>query len=91
MPVEDAVAVGVFVNRDLVFAAKVVWRRGRDLVVDGAPDTVVADHLQSGGEGILEVLNDPEPASLVEGDRDGLANDRLGQNQIELEITGNLE
>ncbi len=91
VPVEDAVAVGVFVNRDLVFAAKVVGRRRRNLVVDGAPDTVVADHFQSGGEGILEVLNDPEPASFVEGDRDGLANDRLGQNQIELEIAGNLE
>ena len=91
VPVEDAVAVGIFVNRDLVFAAKVVRRRGRDLVVDGAPDAVVADHLQSGGEGILQVLNDPEPASFVERDRDGLANDRLGQNQIELEITRNLE
>ena len=27
VPVEDAVAIGIFVNRDLVFAAKVVRRR----------------------------------------------------------------
>ena len=91
VPIEDTVAVDVFVNRDLVFAAKMPWRRKRHLVVDGAPDTVVADHLQSGREGILEVLNHPKPASFVEGDRDGLANDRLGENQIELEIAGNLE
>ena len=51
----------------------------------------MADHLQPGGDGILEVLNDPEPATFVERDRDGLTNDRLGQHQIELEITGNLE
>ena len=64
---------------------------GRDLVVDGPPDAVVADHLQPGGEGILQVLHHPEPPALVEGDRDRLADDRLGQNQIELEIVGNLE
>ena len=51
----------------------------------------MADHFQAGGEGILKVLNDPEPAAFVERDRDGLANDRLGQNQIELEIGGKLE
>ena len=91
VPVEDAVAVGVFVNRDLVLAAKVVGRRGRNLVVDGAPHTIVADHLQPGRIGILQVLNHPEPAALVERDRDGLPHDRLGQNQINLKIAGNLE
>ena len=48
VPVEDAVAVGILVDRDLVLAAEVVGRRRRDLVVDGAPDSVVADHLQAG-------------------------------------------
>ena len=89
--VEDAIAVRVFVNRDLVFTAKVVRRRGRNLIVDSAPDSVVTDHFQAGGEGILEVLNHPEPASFIEGDRDGLAHDGLGEDQIELEIAGNVE
>ena len=50
VPVEDAVAVGVFMDRDLVLAAEVVGRGRGDLVVDGAPDAVVADHLEPGRE-----------------------------------------
>ena len=64
--VEDAVAVGVLVDRDLVLAAEVVGRRRRDLVVDGPPELVVAEHLQPGGIGILEILDDPQPPALVE-------------------------
>ncbi len=49
--VEDAVAVGVFVDRDLVVAALVVgWREG-NLVVRCAPIVVAADNLQPGGRG----------------------------------------
>ena len=38
VPVEHAVAIGVFVNRDLVFAGKVTRRRERDLVIDSPPE-----------------------------------------------------
>ena len=34
MAVEEAVTIGVFMNCDLVLAAKMVWRRGWNLVVD---------------------------------------------------------
>ena len=91
MAVEDAVAVGVLVDGDLVLAAEVMRRRRRDLVVHGPPDAIVADHLQPGGIGILQVLHDPEPAALVEVDGDRLPDDRLGQHQLELEVVGDLE
>ena len=48
MPVKDAVAIGVFVNRDLVFAAKMMRRRRRNLVIDVRADAIMADHLQAG-------------------------------------------
>ena len=84
VPVEDAVAVGVFVNRDLVSAANMMRRRRRHLVIDGAPDAVVAEHLEPGRERVLQILHDPEPAALVEAQAHRLADDRLGQDQIDL-------
>ena len=51
---------------DLVLAAKVVGRRWRDLVEDGTEVAIVFDHLQPGGEGVLQILNHPEAAALVE-------------------------
>ena len=91
MAIEAAVAVGILVNCDLVLTAKVSWRRRRNLVIDGAPYAVVTDHLQASRKGILEILNHPEPPPFVKGDRNRLANDRLGQNQLDLKVVRNFE
>ena len=88
---KTTVAVGILVDRDLVLATEVMRRRRRDLVIDGPPDAVVADHLQAGRVGILQILNHPEPPPFVKRDRNRLANDRLGQDQLELKVVRNLE
>ena len=43
--VENAVAVGVLVDRDLVRANEMMRRWRRHLVVDGAPEIVATEHL----------------------------------------------
>ena len=91
VPVVDAVAIGILVDRDLILAAEMVGRGRGDLVVDGPPDPVVADHPQARGKRILQVLHHPEPPAFVEVDRDRLPDDRLGQDELELEVVGDLE
>ena len=91
MAVENAIAVAVLVNRDLVLAPEMVRGRRRHFIVDGAPDAVAAFELESSGEWILEVLDHPEPSALVKRDGNGLAYDRLGKDQIELEVLRHLE
>ena len=86
--VEDAVAIGVFMDGDLVVAALVVGWRERNLVVSCTPIVVATDDLQTRGRGILKVLNDPQTAALVEIDEHRLADNRLRQNEIERKIVG---
>ena len=89
--VENAVAIGVFVNRDLVLAANMMRRWSRNLVIDGAPDAVVAEHLEPGRKRVLQILHDPEPPALVEAQAHRLTDDRLGQDQIDREVVGNMK
>jgi hypothetical protein len=51
----------------------------------------MADHPQPGRERVLEVLDHPEPPALIEADRDRLADDRLGEQQVELEVNRDVE
>ena len=50
---------------DFVRAAKMVGRRGWDLVINATQKLVLADHLEAGGIGILQVVHDPQAAAGV--------------------------
>jgi hypothetical protein len=86
--IEDAVAVRVFMDRDLVATPDVMRRWCRNLVIDRSPDAVVAEHPQSGRVGILKILHHPEPSAIIEAQTHRLANDWLGEDQVDLQIVG---
>ena len=75
---------------DAVGPLRPLRRRLRDAVVNGAQVLIDLDRLEAGGVGILQVLNDPHPAAVVEGDRHRLADHRLGGDDLDLEAVGDL-
>src|SRR5439155_20785418 len=80
-----AIAIRVFKNRDAVGAFGAArWRLG-NLVIDGARVAINFDARQAGGVWILEVLNDPKPAAIIEFDRDGLRDHRFAGKKRSLE------
>ena len=81
-----AVAVGVFVDRDSIEPADPVRRRRGNLVINGPPILVVADHLQSGRIGILKIFDHPHPAALVPIDKQRLSDVRLREDLFDFEI-----
>ena len=87
---EMAVLVGVGQDGDAVGPFRPLRRRLRHAVVDGAQVLVDLDRLESGGSRILQVLNDPHAARVVEGDRDRLADVRLGGDELDLQVVGDL-
>ena len=82
VPIQNPVAIGVFVDGDLVAPADVVGRRGRHLVVNGAPIIIAAGHLQPGRVRVLLILHHPHPAALVEVHKQRLLHQRLRQQLI---------
>ncbi len=60
----------------------------RHAVVDGAEVLVDLHRLEAGWRGILQVLNDPHAARVVEGDRDRLTHVRLGSDELDFESVG---
>ena len=86
--VGPAVAIGVLQDRDAIGTLRPARRRLGDAVVDGPRVAIDRDPLQPGGVGILQVLDDPEPAPVVELDRHRLADHRLGRDQTDLEAIG---
>jgi len=89
--IRAAVAVGVFEDRDLVFANGTVRRRLGHAVVFGAQVAVDIDGLQAGRVRILQVLDDPHPAAVVEGHGDGLPHVGFGGEQFDVEAVGHFE
>ena len=93
--VEDAVALGIFVDRDDVlaaeFAADRMGGRRRDFVINHAPEDVPADDFQPGRVRVLDILHHPKPAALIEGQRQRLLDDRLRKHLIEAQIVRRLE
>ena len=80
-----AVAVPVFQDGDPVPARDMTgWRRGRKAVVLDAPEAVMGNDLQAGGEGKLEILNHPDPPPFVEGHVQRLPDLRLGGDGVQL-------
>ena len=83
-----AVAVGVLEDRDPIGALGPARRRLGDAVVGGPRVAIDRDPLQPGGVGILQILDDPEPAPVVELDRHRLADQRLGRDEADFQAVG---
>src|SRR5688572_1158907 len=66
VPVENTVAVRIFVNGNDVRAAVMVGWSGRDFVVVSAIVFVATQHRQAGWIWILPILRDPQPTAFVE-------------------------
>ena len=91
MEVKATVAVGVFVDCDLVAALDSVRRRQGNLVVDGSQVLVAADHLQAGRVGVLLVVEHPQSAAFVPVDEQWLADKWFGEDLFEAQVVGNLK
>ena len=88
---EDAVAVGVFVDGDAVGTFVVTRRGGRDFVINGTEILIVLHDFEAGGEGVLEILHDPETAAFVEVQVQRLPHGGFAGGEGHLETGGDLE
>ena len=91
LPVEHTIVAGALVDGDFVPPPDMMGRWQRYLVVDGAPIIVVADDLESGGFGVLEVLHDPHAAAFVEIKKQRLCHGGFGQQRFQLQLGRNAE
>ena len=91
MRFELPVAIFVLENRDLVGSTVVMRRWRRNLVENCSQISVVLDDLQSGGKGILQVLNHPQPPALVEVEVQRLTDDRFAGDCGHLQSLHHLE
>lgn len=91
MVVKTTVPIGVLMDADPVRSSKMAGRGRRNLVVNGPPYAVAADHGEAGGVGILAVFDDPQAAAFVEVQKHRLGNLRLGENLVPLKPVGDLE
>ena len=87
-PVGPAVAVGVLEDRHPVGPSRPARGRLGHLVVDRPRVPVHLHPLQPRRVGILEILDHPEPAPVVELDRHGLPDHRLGREEPDLQAVG---
>ena len=87
---EMAVLIGVGQDGDAVGPLRPLRRRLRHAVVDGAQVLIDLDRLEAGGSGILQILDDPHAALVVEGHRDRLTDFRLGGDELDLQAVGDL-
>jgi hypothetical protein len=85
MGIVDAIAIGIFEDRDLVGSFHSVRRRLRNLVELGAKMVVILHDPESLRELILEILGHPHPTPGVPTDMKGLPDDRLTCDQLDLE------
>ena len=96
MRVERAVAVGVFVDRDAIVPAErrvggVRRRRGERRVVDVPPHAVAAEQLQARGPRVLPILDDPQPAALVETQVKRLFDRGFAEHKIQHKVVAHQE
>src|SRR5947209_5507771 len=84
--VVNTIAISVLVDTDFIGPDEMMGRWRRDFVINRAPITVMAQWLEAGGRGILEIFDHPQPATLVEVDEDRLANQGFGEDLLELEV-----
>ena len=83
-----AVAVRVLADGDpVVPSGPLRWRFG-DAGIDRARPAVHLHSLEPGGCRVLQVLDGPEPAAVVELDEDRLANVRLGRVEVHGQSVG---
>ena len=82
--------VGVVEDGNAIGALRSTRRRQRHLVVLGAQPLIDFHGFEAGRVRVLEVLDDPHAAAVVERDRHGLADHRLGGDQAHLQVVGDL-
>jgi hypothetical protein len=87
---ETAVALLIFEDGELVRALGAVRRRIGDFVVLGAEELIDFDRLQAGGSRVLQVLEYPQAALVVEADGNRLPDVRLAGDELDLESHGHL-
>ena len=80
--------VGVGQDGDAVGPFRPARRRLGDAVVLRAQELIDLHRLEPGGVRILQILDDPEPAAVVERHANRLANLRLACYQADLETVG---
>ena len=83
-----AVAVRVLADGDPVVALGPLRRRFGNAGIDGARKAVHLHSLEPGGVRVLQVLDRPEPAPVVELDEDRLSNVRLGREEVHRHSVG---
>ena len=83
-----AVAVRVLADGDPVVALGPLRRRFGNAGIDGARPAVHLHSLEPGGGRVLQVLDRPEPAPVVELDEDWLSNVRLGRVEVHGQSVG---
>ena len=89
-PFRTAVAVGVLENRDPIGAPRPARRRLGHAVVLGPRVAIHLHPLQPGGIRILQILDDPQPARIVELDGHRLPHQRLGGHELDGQPRGTL-
>ena len=89
--VEEAVTVGILVDRDLVRSPRSMGRRFGYGVETGPQVVVVFHDLETGGKLVLEVLGDPKPAPAVPTHEEGLPDPGLGCHEVDGEPFAHFE
>ena len=87
--IDPAVSVDVFEDRDAVGPfGPARWRLGHAIV--GCPRVTIDRHsLQTRRVGILQVLDDPEPAQVIKFDRHRLPDQRLASDELSFQSRSN--
>ena len=95
--VEGAVAVRVLVDGDFVLPDELPvqgfseGRGWRDLVEDLAEVLVPGEDLETGGIGILDILDHPEPPAFIEVKIEGLPDQRFAEDRFDHQVRADLE
>ena len=89
--VENAIAVGVLVNGDFVFAAKMIRRRRWHFVEHRAQVLVVLQNFDARGKGILQILRHPHPPALVKIHIERLRYRRFVRHHLHRQPLGHLQ
>ncbi len=87
-PASPSFVVEVVKDGDPVIPLGPSRRRLRHPVVDGSRIAVNLDSLETGGVRILQVLDDPQAAAIVEFDGHRLPHHRLAGNKLDLQAIG---
>ena len=84
--IENTIAVGIFVNGNLIFPAHMIRRREWHFIVDGSPKNIVAFHLQTGWTRILAIFQQPHAPAGIETNLQRLGDEGFSQELFQPKI-----